>query len=96
MENLDLADDLINMGAMLQVNADSILGYDGRQAKKFCKSLLKYDMVSFIGSDCHDLHERASHMGECIRFLEKKYGFEVAREILYENPIKIIQVGNSE
>ena len=92
-ENLDFADDLIDMGAKLQVNADSILGYDGRKAKKFCKSLLKYDMISFIGSDCHDLHERTTHMGECIAFLEKKYGSEQTREILYDNPMKIIHDG---
>lgn len=89
-DDLDFADELIEMGALLQVNADSILGYDGRHAKKFCKNLLKYDMVSFIGSDCHDLHERASHMGECITFLEKKYGLEQTREILYDNPMRII------
>ncbi len=88
--NLDFAEELIHMGARLQVNADSVIGLDGRQVKKFCKKLMKYDMISFIGSDAHDLNERASHMGECVRYLEKKMGPAYAEEILIRNPMEII------
>ena len=89
--NLDFADELIHMGARLQVNADSIIGLDGRQVKKFCKKLMKYDMLSFVGSDAHDLNDRASHLGECVRYVEKKMGTEYAEELFIRNPSRIIE-----
>ena len=89
-ENLDFAEELIHMGARLQVNADSIIGNDGRQVKKFCKNLMKYDMLSFVGSDAHDLSSRACHIGECARYIEKKMGKAYAEEILIDNPSEIL------
>lgn len=90
-ESLDFIDSLINMGCRIQVNADSICGAEGFFMKRFCAKLIKYDMIDYIGSDAHNLTSRPSRIGECARFLEKKYGAELVRELMVENPAKMLQ-----
>lgn len=40
--------ELVHLGALIQVNADSLLGKSGRAVEKFAKRLFKHDMVHFI------------------------------------------------
>ena len=46
----------LNEGVLLQCNYKSLYGEYGHDAKKTIKYLLKNDMVTFLGSDCH--HEK--------------------------------------
>ena len=46
------------MGAYIQMNADSIIGEDGFMIKRFCKKVIKEEMLDFVGSDGHDLARR--------------------------------------
>jgi protein-tyrosine phosphatase len=79
-----------DMGAMIQINADSVLGIDGKILKKTCKMFLKNEMADFVASDSHGIKERANHMLDCCTYIRKKYGAHYAAEIFYENPEKII------
>lgn len=90
-EDLDFTEDLLDIGARLQINADSILGEDGRRVKKYCKQLLKYEMVDFIGSDAHNCTNRPMRLGECAAWLEKKMGIAAARQLLIDNPARLLQ-----
>ena len=74
----------------MQVNAGSILGEDGFFAGRFCKKLIDYDLLHFIGSDAHNLTDRTPRIGECAAYLEKKYGEDYAQQILWRNPGKIM------
>lgn len=85
-----LCAELSNMGAMIQINADSVLGLDGRAAEKFCKKLLKHEWADVIASDTHDRKERACHMAECQALVTKKYGSEYAHILFAANPKRII------
>lgn len=85
-----LCAELANMGALIQINADSVLGLDGRAAEKFCKKLLKHEWADIIASDTHDMDERACHMAECKMHVEKKYGAEYAHTLFVTNPKRII------
>ena len=40
--------ELKKLGAQIQINADSVLGYEGHTIKKFCAGLMKDDLVDFI------------------------------------------------
>lgn len=79
------------MGAMIQINADSVLGHAGFQAKQFCKKLLSRQWADVIASDAHDLTERSCRMGECRSRIEKKYGNEYAEALFVTNPMRIIK-----
>lgn len=90
-KQFDFIEELIDMGAKMQVNADSILGKDGFGVKRFCKKLMKYDMLSYVGSDCHGSRERISRIGEAYTYVSKKMGDDYADYIFIENPQKIIK-----
>lgn len=90
-KDFSLIDDLVERGCRMQVNAGSILGEDGFFTRRFCKKLIDYDLLHFIGSDAHNLTDRTPRIGECAAYLEKKYGEEYAQQILQENPGKLIK-----
>ena len=90
-KDLDLIEELSEMGCMIQVNAGSFLGEDGFKVKRFCKKLLSYGMVDLVGSDCHDLKQRLPRMGECAAWLEKKAGSAYTEKLLRGNAEKILE-----
>ncbi len=86
IENMGFLKELKEVGVEIQVNADSILGREGRRLKSLTGKLLKNNLVDYIGSDVHNTTERASHIGECADYIEKKYGEEFACKIFIDNP----------
>ena len=87
------AKELRRMGALIQVNADAVLGLDGRAAKQYCKTLIRDEAADIIASDSHGIEQRVCHMAECFEYIEKKYSADAARLLLCENPKKILQNG---
>ncbi len=85
-----LCAELSDMGALIQVNADSVLGFAGWQMKHVCKIMLTHQWVDIIASDAHDLVERSNHMGLCKTNIEKKYGEEYAEFLFVQNPMHIL------
>lgn len=49
----DVFSEIIERGALLQVNLNSISGHYGPGAVKMANNLIEKNMVSFLGSDCH-------------------------------------------
>ena len=78
-------------GALLQLNADSVLGKNGLAVKQFCHKLLKSGRVSFIASDAHDTAKRPPLLRECFLYVHKKYGKEYALRLFYENPVAMLE-----
>lgn len=81
--------ELKKLGAQIQINADSVLGYEGHTIKKFCVGLMKDDLVDFIGSDAHNLEGRKMNLGKCATYVRKKMGQDYAEEIFVDNPRQI-------
>lgn len=90
VESLERAEQLRELGGWIQMNADAVLGQEGMAAKKFCKKMLREELVDVIASDSHGIRERACHLDKCFELLKKKYGSEYAQELLCDNPLKII------
>lgn len=83
--------DLSDMGVIIQVNAGSVIGSSGSTIKKFVKRLLKRQLVSLIGTDAHSNGRRSPKMKQCAEYLNKKYGYDYAKQILHDNALSIIQ-----
>ncbi len=90
VDNLDFVYSLVEYGAMLQVNSDSVLGRNGYRLKRFCKKLMVNDLLSFVGSDSHGVKYRRPDLEDCIRYMNRKMGEGYVDLILHENPSKII------
>ena len=84
-------EELQDLGAMIQMNADSVLGLDGRSVERFAKKMLKHQWVDVIASDAHDMKERVNNLGQCMALVEKKYGAEYAYRLFCRNPKKVIE-----
>ena len=56
--------ELMNRGVFLQINCLSIIGYYSEAIKKKVNDLIAKNMVSFLGSDCHNMHHAKLHK-EC-------------------------------
>ena len=94
--DFDFIEDLSDGGCKMQINADSIAGKDGFFLKRFCKKMVQYELLDFVGSDAHDLGSRAPHMQECYRNLCRWASEDYADKIMYHNPLKIIQAGKNQ
>ena len=80
---------LKKLGAQIQINADSVLGYEGHTIKKFCAGLMKDPLVDFIGTDAHNQEGRKMNLGKCATYVRKKMGPDYAEEIFVDNPRRI-------
>ena len=87
--DLHFVDELKDLGAYIQVNADTISGKDGFGVKRFAKKLMKQDLLDFVGTDGHRKTERTPDMGKCYLQMVKTMGEDYTREILVKNPRKI-------
>lgn len=84
-------EELVDMGAYIQVNASSIIGKHGFSEKRYIKGLLKKHLVHFVGTDAHNSKDRKPEIMDCINYLVKKFGMEEARRLLEENPDKMLR-----
>ena len=85
-----LVETVLDMGAMIQLNADSVMGKQGFATKRFCHRLLKQGQVHFIASDAHDPVKRSPQMEACRRRILRKYGPELAHALFISNPTAVI------
>lgn len=84
-KNKKLAEEVLRQGALIQLNAESVLGKCGFGEKRCCHRLLKKQMAHFIASDGHDQQERKPLLGECFRHVSKRYGEAYAWELFHDN-----------
>jgi len=89
-EDISLLHDLKKMGILLQVNALSVTGENGRQAKKAVRNLLKAALADFVATDAHSDGRRAPYMAKCAEILYRKYGGSYADALLFGNAERMI------
>lgn len=77
-------------GALMQINADSVLGKDGARQKHFCMELLKADRVDLIASDSHRTDMRTPNLGDCAAWLKRRIPAPQWERIFYEIPGQIV------
>jgi len=70
------------MGALIQINASSLLGTHGVDVEKKAFRLIKDGFADFVASDIHVF--RPNSMKEAFRIVEKRFGVETAQRI-FEN-----------
>lgn len=85
-----LVEELVALGAYVQVNADTFLKgpFDGH--KKYCLRLMQQGLVHFLGSDCHNTGNRGPVMQQAVTVLKKKISVEVLEDVLIKNPERFL------
>ena len=90
-KNRALPDEVLVMGALIQLNAESVMGRRGLGVSMFCARLLKEQKAHFIATDAHNITERPPLLRECWRKIYKKYGQDYAVRLFYENAQAVIE-----
>ena len=52
-------EEFVNRGVLLQINCLSLIGYYSPQIQNKIQDLIAQNMVSFLGTDCHNMHHAA-------------------------------------
>ena len=86
-----LCAEISDIGALIQVNADSVLGLIDKKIEKFCKKALSKGLVDIVASDSHGIKNRVNNMAKAKALIEKKYGTEYAQYLFEETPLKIVE-----
>lgn len=80
-----------DMGALIQINADSVLGIEGKSQMKTSKVLLDNHLADIVASDAHGIIDRSMHMKEAYSYISREYSRNVADNLTEYNPRKIIE-----
>lgn len=91
----ELAAEVVSVGAMLQINAGSLLGQSGRSAQRFVRRLLRRGLVSFVASDAHDACHRPPVLDTCYARVRRRYGGAYADMLFFENAQQILREKDS-
>lgn len=91
VKNMDRIRELQELGIYLQMNAESVLGSPFDENVRWCRKLMKEHKISFLGSDAHDMQERAPHMRESIEWMYKKLEEKYVDAVVYGNPALMLE-----
>lgn len=80
----------IEQGVLTQINAPSITGRMGERIMRTAELLLSSNMVHCIGSDAHGIERRRPMIAEAAEKIIQLTGPGRAKELLRDNPQKII------
>lgn len=82
--------EFIKLGALIQVNAGSIMGFFGDKIRQISHRLLENRLVHFIASDAHDDRNRPFLLQKTYQYCSEKYSKEWVDEIFFDNPAKLL------
>ena len=84
--------DLVKMGALIQINAGSLLGYQGTQARFLSEMLLREGLAHVIASDAHRATRTIGfNMPRAAETFKVKYPHIDFEALTSVNPWKIVQ-----
>ena len=90
-EETKYAEELAIMGAMFQSNYGSIIGMYGNNAKKTLKTLLKNNLISFLGSDVHRTGQIYPQIPRILKKLNKLISIEQLEKLTTLNAQKVLK-----
>lgn len=93
--DLSFIEEIRNMGARIQVNADSVIGEEGRLVRKRIRKMMEQGLVDFIGSDAHNTTDRACHLKRCADEIEKNFGSSEVKRLMWDNPLSLARERSS-
>lgn len=90
-DDLSILKEYKKVGALLQVNKDSLYNKYGSKCKKTVKKILKCELADFIATDVHHssskMHSSFKIKRKLVSLTNKKY----AKKIMIDNQIKVIK-----
>ncbi len=82
--------EFVERGALMQMNAGSILGDFGTRIKALATQLLDANLIHIIATDAHDTTYRPLILSKAFKFVKENWGKERAETLFINNPHKIL------
>jgi protein-tyrosine phosphatase len=82
--------DLSEADIYFQLNAGSFSGDYGRSARRMAKTLIKEKLCHFIASDAHSVKSYKGQIAYARKYIAKRLGNKMERNIFEENPVKML------
>lgn len=79
------AQQLLDAGAMLQVNAYSLVEEEDERIRTLARRLIDEGKVSMLGSDAHDTYRRPPQMMEGVAYIRKHCDADYAEAVIWRN-----------
>lgn len=90
-EDLPRLEDLVELGATLQITAMSVLGRFGRRPRESARALLDAGLAHFLASDCHGIATRPPGLSAAREVIAKGWGEELAERLTDAHPRAVIE-----
>ncbi len=90
-KHTEYVEELVEMGALMQVNAASITGKIGWLTKRCVMRWIREELIYVVATDAHDDKKRVPALGTAYDAVEKRFGTKVSEELFYQNPKKILE-----
>lgn len=81
LDDPKLIQELINMGVLFQVNAETVLSDD---KENLFNALIKNNLVHLIASDSHDVKRRRPNLDKALDKIKTEYGIDELNKIVYK------------
>ncbi len=91
LQNPQEACTYVERGALLQVNAGSLLGVFGTAVREVAMQLLQAGLVHVIASDAHDLKTRPLRLRKAYDLVAAEMGTEKAIQLFSDNPRRLLR-----
>lgn len=90
MKNFDTFISFIENGCLVQIDAGSVIGAYGTDAKHFAEKVLKLNLAQFVASDAHCAEDYSNWYLPAYKQVKKWTGEAYTQQLFDENPKKII------
>ena len=82
--------DWIQLGCLVQVTAQSLLGRFGRRSEESAWEMIERGLAHFVASDAHDDRDRTPRLDEAYDAVSKRVSRAAAERLFVENPRAVI------
>lgn len=89
-------EELIDMGAYMQMNYRRIGGKWYEETTRWCRKMLREENIHFLGTDMHNTKERRPETEGAEIWMKKHLDEEYRREIMYKNALRILKTKSKE
>jgi protein-tyrosine phosphatase len=83
--------EFVRRGALLQINAGSLIGRFGDRVREVAEKLLAARLVHFVATDAHDTNSRPLLLSKAYQLVAHRMGQEFARLVFQENPMRALR-----
>lgn len=81
----------VQKGGLVQVNATSITGLEGKVIRNFVFKMMKHNLVHFVATDAHSVGRRAPILSKAYDIVKKKFGADYCERLFCINGERVVQ-----